>query len=121
MGYLVAITFFAVPRMRFHVGARRFEVRTLFSAKHWPTAGLLARKHVAHFERRIFGTSMAGYHTGWFLVDGKKTLVYATGHGPGVLVEGHTRVFVTPADPDGMLESLRLAGVRVEGVEAGHA
>jgi PH (Pleckstrin Homology) domain-containing protein len=113
MGYMAAITFFAVSRTRFHVGARRFGVRTLFREKHWPMDGLRARKHAPHFELRLFGTSMPGYLSGWFLVDGKKTLVYATRRDEGVLLEGDTRVFVTPADPDGMLDALRLAGAEI--------
>ena len=115
IAWLAAITFFAVPRMRFHVGARRFEIHTLFGDRRWETAGLRARKHVPDVQGRIFGTGMAGYMTGWFLVDGKKTLVYATSKRDGVLLEDEgSRVFITPVDPEAMLDSLRIAGAAVE-------
>jgi hypothetical protein len=115
VAYLASITFLAVPRMRFHVGARRFEIRTLFGTRVFHTDGLRATRYVPRFELRLMGTAMAGYYTGWFLIDGQRTLVYATGRGEGVLLEdASTRVFVTPANVSGMLESLRLAGVKVE-------
>ena len=110
--FLANIAFLAVPRMRFHVGARRFELRTVFTAKEWPTASLRARRHDARFGIRLFGTSIPGFKTGWFMVDGKKTLVHATGDS-GVLLEGDTRVFLTPDDPEGMLRSLGLAGATI--------
>jgi hypothetical protein len=112
IAYLLAVTLLAVPRMRFHVGARRFEVRTLFGARMWPAEGMTATRRTPRFERRLFGTSMPGYATGWFLLDGKRTRVYATTRQDGVLLESaDSRIFVTPADVPSMLEALHHAGV----------
>jgi hypothetical protein len=115
MAYIAVVTFLAVPRMRFHVGARRFEVRTIFGDRHWPIAGLKARRHVPDFGLRLMGTSLSGYATGWFIVDRRRTRVYATSKDAGVLLEGpDIRLFVTPADAAGMVGALRLAGADVQ-------
>ena len=121
-GYLVAVSFSRTARMRYYVGARRFEVRTLLRHRHWPTAGMRAKKHTARFGFRLFGTALPGYLTGWFIVDGARTVVYATGRRNGVLLENEaekTRIFVTPRDPDAMLAALELAGVAIDASDVG--
>ncbi len=114
LGLILSLTFLAPTKIRYRVEPGRFEVRTMFLRKSWPTVGMRARLHHPKMGRKLFGTGMPGYRTGWFKVDDERTLVYATAR-EGVLIEGPARVFVTPDEPRVFLDALRQAGARIEG------
>lgn len=99
-------------RMVYRVGEGQLEVRTIFGRRAWPLADFGARLHQVKLQLRLAGTSAPGYQTGFFLADGKKTRVYATTT-TGVLLEGPTRLFLSPEDPAGFLEALRGEGAVV--------
>lgn len=56
---------------------------------------------------RIGGSSLPGFHLGLFRAGGRTLHVAATDLKDGVLVEGDRVVFVSPADPEAFLATLR--------------
>ena len=101
-------------RLRYAVVPGALLVRTLLAEKRVPLAGATARAHRPERLRRVAGTALPGYCTGLFRARGGGMRVYASRTTEGILVDGPTRVFVTPADPEGFLEALRAAGARVD-------
>ena len=116
---VIALMLLGPGRMRYRVGNGVFEVQTLFTRRSWPLADLRARRHTPHSPRRLAGSAMPGYYTGFFRLDGESARVYATDLGAGVLLEGAARVFLTPEHPDAFLTSFRAAGGTVEGAAHG--
>jgi hypothetical protein len=102
-------------RMVYRIGEGRLEVSTLFGSRSWTLAAMRARAHHPNVTLRVAGTSLPGYHTGLFRVDGESTRLYATDLKRGVLLEGPARVYLSPEDVGGFLDALRAAGVHVEG------
>ena len=104
-------------RMRYVVDGGALEVVTVFSRKRFPLAGTRAKAHVANITLRLAGTGLPGYLTGLFREGGKTTRVYATDPDRSVLLDGPTRVLVTPEDRAGFLRALREEGAEVEGLD----
>ena len=113
-GMIVAVFVAGPKRMRYVVEDGRLSVQTLFSKQSWPASELRARRHVPKVTMRLFGTAFPGYYTGLYRADGANTKVYATNLKSGVLVEGPSRVYVSPADPEAFLAALREAGGTVD-------
>lgn len=111
---LVALVLLGPSRLRYRVGPGWIEVATLFGRKRYLAHGLRARRMRPQRCRRVAGTAMPGYYTGWFKVDGERARVAATRLDEVVLIEGDTRLVLSPADPEGFLAALGKAGVRVE-------
>jgi hypothetical protein len=113
--FVIPVLFLLAPsRLRYRVGPGTLEVRTLLLRRRFRIFGATARRHVPTFGIKLVGSGMPGYHTGWFMVDGQRTRVYATTTQGGVLIEDGTRIFVTPADPDAFLDALTSVGTRRE-------
>jgi hypothetical protein len=110
---LLALVFVGPRRLRYTLSHGELEVRSLFSRRTFPTAGLRVRRHTPSFGLRLGGTALPGYYTGWYRVDGERTLVYATHHDEGALIEADRRCFLTPRDLDHFLEALAHEGARV--------
>jgi len=101
-------------RLVYLVGDGRLEVRTLFTRREWNAAELHAHRHSPRRWLRLMGSSVPGYHTGLFRLDGARTRVYAAHRGEGVLLEGAERVFLTPEDADAFLAALHAHGTVIE-------
>lgn len=110
---IAAAVFLVAPgRLRYRVDGDAVEVTTVFGRRRFALAGCRARRHTAKIGLRLWGTSVPGYFTGWFLADGRRTRVYATTASDGVLIEGDAlRLFLSPAEPDRFLEMLHAFGV----------
>jgi hypothetical protein len=106
-------TFVAGPeRMRYRVARGELEVQTLFGRRRWSLDAVNARPHRVRLGLRLWGVGLPGYYTGSYLADGKSTRVYAT-QTEGVLLEGATRIFVSPEDPEPFLAALAREGAIV--------
>lgn len=108
-----AVFFVAPGRLRYRVGQGSLEVRTLFALRRFAVTGSVVTRCRPLRTLKLAGSAFPGYYTGWFLLEGTRTRVYATSLREGVLVEGESRVFVTPADQDGFLAALAAAGARL--------
>lgn len=66
--------------------------------------------------RRIAGSSVPGYHSGAYSLEGRKTFVYASTLEEGILVTeaSGTRHFLTPQEPESLLRALARNGASVE-------
>jgi hypothetical protein len=114
----VPVVFFAAPkRLSYRVVSGGIEVSTLLRRRRFDTIGAAARRHRPKPGLRLWGSGMPGYFTGWFLVDGKRCRVYATGFDDGVLIESpQLRLFLSPSDPAAFVSALvSVAGVRGDG------
>ncbi len=108
---MLVATFFVAPgRLRYEVGQGDLVVRTLLGARRFPLAGVAARAWTPGRVLKLAGNGLPGYFTGWFSLDGRRTRVYATRLSDGVLIEGPTRVFVTPRAITPFLAALRANG-----------
>lgn len=105
-----AVFFVAPGRLRYRVRQGALEVRTLLASRHVEVLGSVVTRYRPRKALKLAGSGFPGYFTGWFLLDGARTRVYATTLREGVLIEGKSRVFVTPADPEGLLAALVAAG-----------
>jgi hypothetical protein len=103
------------PRtLAYEVRDRSLVVKKLSGAKSFALAGTRVTTTTPAWGMRLWGTGMPGYRAGWYRIDGKATRVYTTGRGPGLLIEGASlRVFVTPADLDGMRAALEREGAEL--------
>lgn len=110
---LVAVFFVAPARLRYTVGGGALEVRTLFSRRRIPLAGVRAYKHRPLLGARLSGLPLPGYNVGSWLLDTMATTSLASARNDGVLLEGDGRFFVNPRDPDGFLAALGEHGVAV--------
>ncbi len=117
----VAAMLLGPSRMRYVVEDGELRVRTIFGRRTLRLDGARARLCRPTTRRRLMGTAISGYYTGRFSIDGEVTRVYATNLDEGVLVEGTERLFLSPANPDGLLASLHAGGASVEGHHAGRA
>ncbi len=109
-----ALMLFGPSRMRYLVGGGALEVRTMFGKRRVPLAGAHARAHVPTKLWRVAGSAMPGYYTGLFREEGKNTRVYATDLKRTVLVEGESRIVVSPEHVEFFLSALRDEGASVD-------
>ena len=107
-----AVFFVAPGRLRYRVRQASLDVRTLLALRQVDVMGAVVTRCHPKKTLKLAGSGFPGYFTGWFLLDGTKARVYATTLREGVLIEGKSRVFVTPADPEGFLAALIAAGAR---------
>jgi hypothetical protein len=115
---MVPLVFLVAPgRLLYRVVPGGLQVTTILRTRRFETLGAAARRHSPRPGVRLFGTGMPGYFTGWFLLDGKRSRVYATGFDDGVLLEGQgLRLFVNPSQAEPFLLALRsTAGVTSDG------
>ncbi len=112
---LVATLVLGPRRMVYRVGDGRLEVRTIFSRRAWQASTLRARAHAPRLQLRLVGTAVRGYYTGFYLADGQRTRVYATDPSAGVLLDGPSRILLSPEDRAGFLDALRAEGAAIEG------
>jgi hypothetical protein len=110
---LVAVFFVAPARLRYTVGGGALEVRTLFSRRQIPLAGVRAYKHRPLLGARLSGLALPGYNVGSWILDTMATTSLASARNDGVLLEGDGRLFVNPRDPDGFLAALGEHGAAV--------
>ncbi len=109
--FLAVFFFVAGGRLRYEVDGATLVVRTWLVTKRFPLAGTTARRHDGGVSMRLAGAALPGYYTGLFLMNGKRTRIYATRLKDGVLLEGAARVFVSPETPEPFLAALRAQGV----------
>lgn len=109
---IVPLLFFVSPsRLRYRVAPGHVEVDLTFGSKQFSVTNCLARLYNPETSSKVIGSSMPGYHSGRFSLDGMATRVYATGLKSGVLIESpDLRLFLNPEDPHAFLESLRALG-----------
>ena len=110
----VPLAAFGAPRrLRYRLESGELVVQLLVFRKRFPLAGRTARRHTPAKAWKRAGSSLPGYHAGFFSVDGQPARVYASViKAEGVMLEGEPRVFVTPADPEAFLAALHRHGVR---------
>ena len=114
---LVPVLFFVSPsRLRYCVTPSTIEVTTTFFTKRFSVGNCIARIYRPEDCAKVAGSSMPGYYSGRFNVDGMATRVYATDLAEGVLIEGpDLRLYISPDDPHAFLEAVRArAGIPVE-------
>ncbi len=111
---LAALVLLGPRRMRYLVGDGFLEVRTLFGRKRIALAGRHARPHAPKRIWRVAGAAMPGYYTGLYRDEGRNVRVYATDLEHGVLVEGESRVIVSPEHVEFFLAALRDEGAVVD-------
>lgn len=102
----------APQRLRYRLEPGVLVVQTWCSEKRFPLTGAVVTPGPAGRALKVAGSAAPGYYAGRFRVDGKSTRIYATTLKDGVLVEGETRVFVSPADPGGFMAALVTSGAR---------
>ena len=109
---LVPFVFFVAPsRLRYRVTSGNVEVDLTFSTKRFSVSRCIARLYDPETSSKVIGSSLPGYHSGRFSLDGMATRVYATRLSDGVLVESpDLRLFLNPEDPHAFLEALRVLG-----------
>ena len=105
----IPLIFFVSPRkLRYHVGEGILEVHTLLGVRRFTVSNCLARPYRPRSSMKLIGSSIPGYHTGRFRIDGMNTRVYATDLKQGVLIEGpDLRLLVTPEDTEAFLQALQ--------------
>lgn len=108
----VPVIFFLSPgRLRYRITSGHVEVDLTFGAKRFSVSRCLARPYTPESASKTIGSSLPGYHSGRFSMDGMATRVYATRLTDGVLIEGpDLRLFINPEDPHAFLEGLRVLG-----------
>ncbi len=109
---LIPFVFFLSPRrLKYRVNPGHLEVDTTLGTKRFTVDNCIARVYDPETSSKVFGSSMPGFYSGRFSVDGMSTRVYATHFDAGVLIEGpDLRLFVTPDEPHAFLECLRARG-----------
>ncbi len=109
---IVPLLFFLSPsRLRYRVTPGHVEVDLTFGAKRFSVSNCIARLYSPETSSKVIGSSMPGYHSGRFSLDGMATRVYATRLTDGVLIESpDLRLFLNPEDPYAFLEALRALG-----------
>lgn len=114
---MVPLLFFVTPaRLRYRVTPSTIEVETTLLTKRFTISNSIARIYRPEQSSKLLGSSMPGFYSGRFTIDGMTTRVYVTHLDECVLVEGpDLRLLVSPEDPHAFLEALRArAGVPVE-------
>ncbi|MGE5234828.1 MAG: PH domain-containing protein [Acidobacteriota bacterium] len=111
---VLAVDVFVAPRrLRYRVKAGALEVQTMFSTQTISLSRTKARSHQPLLGQRLSGLGLPGYYSGTFMFDHAATTVAATTQQEGVLIEGDTRIFVSPATPQEFLAALAAAGTEV--------
>ncbi len=108
----IPLIFFISPlRLRYHVTPGHIEVNLTFSSKRFSVSNCIARPYSPETSSKVIGSSLPGYHSGRFSLDGMATRVYATRLTDGILIESpDLRLFLSPEDPHAFLEALRALG-----------
>jgi len=109
---LIPLIFFLSPsRLRYRVTPGHVEIDLTFSTKRFSVSACIARLYDPETSSKVMGSSLPGYHSGRFSLDGMATRVYATRLTDGVLIESpDLRLFLNPEDPHAFLEALRALG-----------
>lgn len=109
--FIPLIFFLAPNRLTYRVTSGHVEVDLTFSTKKFSVSHCIARRYDPEASSKVIGSSLPGYHSGRFSIDGMATRVYATALSDGVLVESpDLRLFLNPEDPHAFLEALRVLG-----------
>lgn len=119
-GVLGALLFLGPARMHYLVRDGRLEVTTLTGTRSFPLAGVSARAHTPLLGEKLSGVNLPGYCAGVMVFDRAPTSVFATVRESGVLLEGDERVFVSPADPAGLIAAAIAAGGRAPVTSGGN-
>ena len=108
----IPVIFFLSPgRLKYRITPGFVEVDLTFWTKRFDTTNCLARLYDPETFTKVMGSSLPGYHSGRFSLDGMITRVYATSPRNGVLIESpDLRLFLSPEDPHAFLEGLRAHG-----------
>jgi hypothetical protein len=109
-GLLAWMFVFAPARLRYRVRPGELEISTVGKPTRLPLAGAKVRRHRPLLGERMSGIVLPGYIVGSHQFDRAATSVFASTKDEGVLYEGEGRVFLTPADIDGLLGALEAAG-----------
>jgi hypothetical protein len=118
-GVLGALIFLGPVRLRYRVGDGRIEVTTLLKRHSFPVAGSRVHEHSPLINERLSGVNLPGYCAGVMVFDRQTTSVFASVRDSGVLLEGDERLFVSPADPAGLIAALVAAGAQAPPTSAG--
>jgi len=103
--------FFSPSRLRYRVTPGHVEIDLTFSTKEISVSNCIARIYNPETSSKVMGSSLPGYHSGRFSLDGMATRVYATRLTDGILIESpDLRLFLSPEDPHVFLEALRALG-----------
>jgi hypothetical protein len=109
-GIALAAFVVAPRRLRYRVSSGALEIQTFRSRRSIPVAGCKVRAHKPLTGERLSGITLPGYVVGSFSFDHQPTGVYASHKDDGVLIETDERIFINPADREGMLAALVEAG-----------
>ncbi|MCU0293766.1 MAG: hypothetical protein MUF10_17580 [Thermoanaerobaculaceae bacterium] len=109
-GALLTAFVIGPARLRYRVLPGELEVTSLGKPFRVRLAGAKVRRHRPLLGERMSGIVLPGYIVGSFQYDSAPTTVLASAKEEGVLYEGEGRVFLTPADIDGLLAALEAAG-----------
>jgi hypothetical protein len=118
-GALGALLFLGPARMRYRIRDGQLEVTTLVGRRVFPLGGVTVRQHAPLTGEKLSGVNLPGYAAGVMEFDRAPTSVFATVLETGVLLEGDERVFVSPADPAGLIAAAIAAGGRAPATSAG--
>jgi hypothetical protein len=110
IGVLAWMFVLAPARLRYRVRPGELEISTAGKPTRLPLAGARVRRHRPLLGERLSGIALPGYFVGSYQLDSAATSVFASTKDEGVLYEGEGRVFLTPADIDGLLAALEAAG-----------
>jgi len=103
--------FFSPSRLCYRVTPGHVEIDLTFSTKRLSVSNCIARLYNPETSSKVMGSSLPGYHSGRFSLDGMATRVYATRLTDGILIESpDLRLFLNPDDPHAFLEALRALG-----------
>jgi hypothetical protein len=109
--FIPLIFFLSPSRLRYRVTPGHVEIDLTFSSKRFSVSNCIARLYDPETSSKVMGSSLPGYHSGRFSLDGMATRVYATRMNDGILIESpDLRLFLNPEDPHAFLEALRALG-----------
>lgn len=108
----IPLIFFVSPqKLRYEILPGAVEIHTLIGTRRFSIGNCFAHPCRPGSSMKTFGSSLPGYHTGRFRVDGLATRVYATTLKEGVLIEGpDLRLFLSPENREEFLGALRTYG-----------
>jgi hypothetical protein len=109
-GGLVVALLVAPRRLRYEVAGGELVVRTLRGQMRVPLAGARVKLHRPLHGDRLSGWSLPGYWVGSWTLDNMATNVACSAKEDGVMVEGDSRLFVTPHDRQGFIDAAVAAG-----------
>lgn len=116
-GLALPVLLLVIPsRLVYAVGEKKLVIERYPGARAICLPGCRAARFTPRARRRISGSSMPGYHSGTFSLEGRTTFVHASTLEEGVLLTeaNGARHFLSPQEPEAFLAALGRNGVFLE-------